>query len=166
MRHWVYNSIKGSFVRSIFVILFLVSSSLAFAEHEPICAKKYSELDLTEQLKKLKELLPAHQTIGLVNETKGSYIYLASRDDSFHITFITTGIFDLYGIKREGEIVFCDRGGQLLAIGLDRTQDLFVSGQKMQFGDKSEKESFVWGPLPEKLARKHNLDQPQIAAEP
>ncbi len=153
-------------MRFILIILFFFSFFSALADTQEVCAKKYSELDLGAELAKLKVLLEPNKTIGLVNETKGSYIYLESKEDSFYITFLTTGFFDLYGIKREGDIVFCEKDSRLTAIGLDRTQDVFVSGQKLQFGDRSEKESFSWGSIPDFLAKKHDIKEPQVAVEP
>ncbi|MCB9072243.1 MAG: hypothetical protein H6623_01380 [Bdellovibrionaceae bacterium] len=131
------------------------------------CAHTYSELDQTENLKKIQNFLSPQQPIGYVNKTKGSYFFLTAIDTGIKIRFFTSGLWDLYGIEREGDIYFCENEKGLTAIGLDRIQNIFVSENRIEFGERSDKESFQKGVMPEKLAKLNHFNvQPQIAAQP
>jgi hypothetical protein len=143
--------------------LVTLAHSIAFSD---VCAEKYSDLDATESLKKLKTLLIPNNTNGFVNMTKGSYFYITATDSEFQILFFTTGLFDLYGIRRDGPLVFCDTEKGLTAIGLKRTQNIFIEDNKLQFGDRSAKESFQPGPMPEKLAKINKIEIQKIALQP
>lgn len=145
-----------------FLILSLFHSWTSHAD--VICAKNYAELDRTPALLSLKTLISDQKQNGYVNKTKGSYFFIQTHDSQFIITFYTTGLFDLYGIHREGTLVFCDRDGQLTAVGLDRTQNIYVAGERLEFGHRGARESFKRGPMPEKLASINGIDPLTLAS--
>ncbi|MCC6138227.1 MAG: hypothetical protein IT287_06320 [Bdellovibrionaceae bacterium] len=156
--------------RLCFVLGFLFSATAAA---DKTCAKNYSELENTPALQKLKTILENNKTTGFVNKTEGSYFFISPFMETsessplssrFIITFYTTGFLDLYGIQKSGPIIFCDDDGQLTAIGLDRTQNIFVDGARIEFGSRSAKESFTRGPMPAKLARINELDARTLAS--
>lgn len=150
-----------SWGRTSFIIVFLMSASAAA---ESTCAKNFSELDSLPALSGIKSLLSDTQKIGFVNKTEGSYFFIEQKDNQFIITFFTTGFLDLYGIRKSGPITFCDDNGKMTAIGLDRTQNLFIDGARLEFGQRGARESFIRGPMPEKLARINEISERDLAS--
>ena len=73
------------------------------------------------------------------------------------MTFLTTGIFDLYGIRREGVIQFCDRHGKIYTLGLGYDEELVVTDLLIQWGGGTPRQTFREGPVPAKLLEKHDL---------
>ena len=124
---------------------------------ENICAKTHSQLNLTPRLKTLAPILPTAGQKGFVNETKGSFLYIEAQPSHFKIFFLTSGLFDLYSIVRDGEVTFCDTGENLVIIGLGRTRVLMTKGEGIQFGDGGASESFQPGPVPKELQQLYGL---------
>lgn len=135
------------------ILLFCLSFSATANE----CAHNFEELDKTERLKTLKPLIPEVGRRGYVNKTQGSYIDITASTQNFVITFFTTGLFDLYGIRREGPLKFCDDGKKLLVIGLDREQTLYIDQTSLQFDERGPRQSFQEGPMPLALQKIHNI---------
>lgn len=146
----------------VFFILGILISASAAADK--VCAKNYSELDRTPHLQTLKTIIEDHKRNGFVNKTEGSYFFINSGAEEFHITFYTTGFLDLYGISKNGPIYFCDEDSKLTAVGLDRTQNIFVDKERLEFGHRSARESFIRGPMPEKLAKINDIDVRTLAS--
>lgn len=67
----------------ILSLLFLGISSAA----EPICAERYSQLDISENLRSLKAIVPENGVKGFVNKTRGSYFFIKSTDGGIRLTF-------------------------------------------------------------------------------
>lgn len=141
------------------VLLFSVQAGA-----NPICAKNFSELDSTPALQSLKTIIDDKKTSGFVNKTEGSYFFISAETQEFQITFYTTGFLDLFGIQKSGPIQFCDTDGKLTAIGLDRTQNIYVTGSRLEFGSRGARESFTRGPMPAKLARINEVDSRALAS--
>lgn len=148
-------------MKLFFILSFMSIYSFDFAQAGDICASTYQELEQTENLKAVKNLIPLVGKNGFVNQTKGSYFFLESFADKIEITFLTTGLFDLYGIKRQGALKFCDRNGVLRVEGINKNLTIKLTSQGLQFGDGGPREVFDRGPIPEALRKIHNL-----AAEP
>ena len=129
------------------------------------CADRYSDLDKTETLKSLKESLPKFKRKGFVNETKGSYFLITENDKGFNIVFFTTGLFDLYGIRREGELKFCDKDSKISVIGLGRTQAVRVEGAKLIFDEGKPRQIYTEGLMPEPLMKANELTQQPLDSE-
>lgn len=132
---------------------------------DPICAETYAQLDASPALQKVKTLLRNSSNNGFVNKTKGSYFFIQTQEEKFNIIFYTTGFLNLYGIQKEGSIKFCDEGDQLTVIGIDRHQKLFIDGHSLEFGSRTDRESFTKGVMPEELARKNNVDPLLLAGD-
>ena len=81
------------------------------------------------------------------------------------MTFFTTGLFELYAIKRTGPLEFCDDGTKLTVNGLDRVQTLFVEGAFLQFGEREPRQSFAPGEMPAALQKIHNFDIRMVSSE-
>lgn len=139
----------------IFVTILMIPPSTTA---EPICAETYGQLDSSPTLQQVKTLLRNFSNNGFVNKTKGSYFFIQTHEEKFKIIFYTTGFLNLYGIQKEGPIKFCDEDNQLTVIGIDRHQKLYVEGHSLEFGSRSDRESFNRGVMPEELARKNNVD--------
>lgn len=144
----------------IFLSVLTVSTTGAAAT---VCAKDYLGLDQTPALTRIKTVIENNKQNGFVNQTRGSYFFIVAGPENFKITFFTSGLFDLYGIRKEGSIQFCDRDGQLLAIGLNRTQNIYVGDGRLEFGQRGARESFTRGQMPEKLASLNDVDAVTLA---
>ncbi|MBY0315940.1 MAG: hypothetical protein K2Q26_10495 [Bdellovibrionales bacterium] len=147
-------------MKKCILILVMWTSLIANSARAEICAKNFSDLDKTENLKSLKVIIPQEGKRGFVNKTSGSYFWLEVVGDSLEITFFTTGLLDLYGIRRQGKIEFCDTGKSIQARGIQRNVDLVLKGMHFQFGGGTARESFTAGPMPEALRRIHDVESP------
>ncbi len=132
---------------------------------DPVCAAKYSDLDGSENLKALKAMFSADKQISVVNETKGSYVIISGFDDNLTISFFTSGLFDLYPIRREGPLKFCDDGAVLRMIGLDREETVTLVSGGFQMGKGGPKRNFAHGEMPALLKKLHKMDIRGIASE-
>lgn len=130
------------------------------------CTSLYSGLSKTARLRAVREFFPDNGEVGLVNETKGSFVTMGSREDKLFMIFYTTGLFDLYPVKREGPLEFCDDGEKLHMISLGRDEELRVSPRKMDVGAGGPKLNFIVGEMPEFLRRKHNMESRGLASHP
>jgi hypothetical protein len=149
-------------IKLVIAFFFSILASTAQAEE---CASHYSELNKTERLSQLKGLFQGRPHSGLVNKTKGSYLVLQNHEDELTIVFYTSGLFNLYGIRKEGELKVCDTGIALHMVALDRDEDLKIEGLNLTIGDGGDKMSFAVGDMPEDLRRLHGVDIRGIAAE-
>ncbi|MBX3021976.1 MAG: hypothetical protein KF799_09895 [Bdellovibrionales bacterium] len=146
-------------------LLPLFSILIALPGSAEECATRLSELSKSERLTAVKALFKAGGPVGFVNETKGSYFILEERDGEFRITFFTSGLFDLYPIKRDGPLSFCDTGEELQVVGLGRRDDLRLTGTELQLGGGGPKRHFAPGPMPGLLIDLHKVPQRGIASE-
>jgi hypothetical protein len=145
------------------ILVFLVLALPGAAD--PVCATKYSDLDATDNLKALKLMFSADKQIAMVNETKGSYVIISGFEDNLTISFFTSGIFDLYPIRRDGPLKFCDDGVVLRMIGLGREETFTMMNGGVQMGKAGAKRSFARGEMPDLLKRLHKMDIRGIASE-
>jgi hypothetical protein len=136
------------------VFWFLIQLTQAL---DPVCAGQYSQLELTENLKQLQAVIPASGTKGFVNKTRGSYFFIRSTGDKIKLTFLTTGLFDLYGIRRDSEIRFCEVEGQLYIHGMGGIQKMFLRANLIHFKDDSPVHTFESGEIPQLLREKNDL---------
>jgi hypothetical protein len=121
------------------------------------CAAHFSELAKTERLKSVRALFQDRLYVGMVNETKGSYLILQAQDDALTIGFYTSGPFDLFGVKREGALQVCDDGSALRIIAIGREEKIAIKGLNLVVGDGGPKMSFTIGEAPELLQRLHGI---------
>lgn len=147
----------------IWFVIGILSSAPVAADN--LCAKNFSEIEKSPRFDSLKPLLSQTQRFGFVNKTEGSYFFIEQKQNQFYITFYTTGFLDLFGVRRSGPITFCEKNGQLTAEGLDRVQNIFIEGERMEFGQRSARESFIRGPMPEKLARINEVPKTELAGD-
>lgn len=166
----IYLNIRLSFsdktlvglVKKFFIFTYSVFCPLQMAVAET-CATTFSELDQTDRLKTFKTLVPSEGRRGFVNKTKGSFFYLEAQNDGIEITFFTTGFLDLYGIRKQGKLKFCDNGSMVQVHGIDRIEDLKVSEAYLQFGDGTDRQLFTPGLMPEHLQKMYEKDAASVA---
>jgi hypothetical protein len=145
---------RGYFFRLFYFLMILLIGCQSGAS---VCAFKYSDLQKTEALKRLQQLIPETGIRGFVNGTQGSYFFIRSGKEELHMTFLTTGLFDLYGIKREGPVQFCDNNGRILVMGMGYEEEVVVNQLTIQLGGGTPRQTFREGPVPELLKQKHDL---------
>ena len=63
----------------------------------------------------------------MVNDTKGSYFTVDTVTENFQMAFYTSGLFDIYPVKREGPVKFCDDGKSLTLVGIGRVETLSIA---------------------------------------
>lgn len=145
----------------VFALLLMAQSSSA-AE---VCADKFSELGGSARLEALKPLFGAEKRMAMVNGTKGTYVVIDALAENFTISLFTSGLFDLYPIRKDGEVKFCDDGAHLRMLTLGRA-DVFeiVSGGLVMAGG-GERRSFMRGEMPELLKKLHKIDFRGLASE-
>ncbi len=124
---------------------------------DPVCADHYSQLEKTDALKRFQAIVPASGIKGFVNKTRGSYFFIKSTNDKLKLTFLTTGLFDLYGIRRDSEIRFCDSEGQISILGMDGVQKIVLKDNWIVFKDDSLVHTFEPGEIPPLLREKNDL---------
>ena len=129
------------------------------------CAGKFSELSRISGLSSVRTLFGEGERIGLVNETQGSYVVIESRDDLLWISFYTSGLFDLYGIKDEGPLIFCSTASGLRMSGLKRNNAFMVVEGRLIIDDGGRRKTFAIGAVPELLRKLHHLNERAIASE-
>ena len=149
--------------RTVFV--FIISSFWCFHAFAEECATLYSELKKTQNLQVARSLFNPEEKVGFINDTKGSYIVLEVQNDKLMIHFYTSGIFDLYAIKKEGPLTLCDEGNSLKMVGLERSEKLKISDGRLELGDGGPRKSFLVGNMPDSLKRLHHIDTRNISSE-
>jgi hypothetical protein len=130
------------------------------------CATHRSELDKTPRLHAILQMFnqSAGSAVGLVNGTQGSYVILDSKNDELTIAFYTSGLFDLFPIKRDGPLKFCDTGKVLRMIGLDRDEELVLPDGKFVLGEGGPKRTFTVGLMPVMLKQLHHMEDVPAAS--
>lgn len=146
---------------SVCMLVFTAHSALAEQ-----CVGRYSALSRNPRLQRLRSIVPASGSRGFVNGTKGSYFVITTQDDEIRIQFFTSGLFDLYGISREGPLSFCDDGDSLYVLGLERKDLLVIQGESLQIGKGGPRMLYTPGAMPDLLQRLHPDAQRGIASEP
>ena len=132
-----------------------------------ICASKYEDLTLTPRLLGIQKLFNESRHLGMVNETEGSYFSIEALSDKLVITFYTSGLFDLYAVRREGPLVFCDTGSGLRLIGIDRVEEVNIaSATQLKIGEGGPRLSFHVGVMPTALGVLHHVVERGLASGP
>jgi hypothetical protein len=129
------------------------------------CASTLAELKKSPQFEAVIGFLQKQDRIGLVNETKGSYVVIDAKEDALQIHFYTSGIWDLYGIKDEGPLKFCADENGLRILGLGRSESIRFSEGKMEMGKGGALRTFHPGDMPELLQKLHGLNSRAIASQ-
>jgi hypothetical protein len=150
-------------MRSTLVIALFLMSQTAWAGE---CASTLEDLKKTPRLKAVQELFAGGTRVGFVNETNGSYVVMGVAEGKLDIHFYTSGLWDLYAIKDEGPLQFCDDGEKLVMSGLGRSEALKIAPNKMEIGGGGPKRTFHVGPMPELLRKLHKLDERGLASVP
>src|SRR5258708_7616865 len=93
---------------------------------EEVCAGSFAELGRTPRLQSIQKMFSSAGRLSMVNVTRGSYFIVESLEEKENLTirFYTSALFDLYGVKREGPVRFCDDGQSLKLIGIGRREEL------------------------------------------
>lgn len=164
-----FNGAPIRFAPLAFLITSLTMSNLAQAEiihpgefygvprKNEICANSYRDFHLTSRLRPLTLYFEENSSTGYVNDSEGSYFEIDTRDETLTITFLTSGIWDLTLIRKNGPIEFCDDGSGLVAKGIDRVDRIWLSPGSITFGRGGPKLTFRKGRKPhllQKLDRK------------
>lgn len=131
-----------------------------------VCATQFSHLTQTERLSSLRTVLREGGAVGFVNLTQGSYFIVDGHGEAFRITFFTSGLFDLYPIKREGPLSFCDNGRELRVIGLGNNDRLEIQEGRLVIGSGGPKMTFSPGAMPELLVKLHHYNERGLASTP
>ena len=126
---------------------------------DPVCADHFSQLEKTENLKHLQAVIPESGIKGFVNKTRGSYFFIRAVDNKLILTFLTTGLFDLYGIRRDSEIRFCDSEGQLYILGMGGIQKMYFKDNLIYIKGDSPVHIFESGDVPPLLREKNDLSE-------
>jgi hypothetical protein len=147
----------------VFTILFILMAVPAHGAE--VCASSFSELAASPRLEGLKPLFNADRRIAMVNETKGSYVIIDAFDDKFTISFFTSGLFDLYPIRKDGPLKFCDDGARLRMVALDRADVFTLVNGGFHMGAGGPKQNFARGEMPALLKKLHKIDIRGLASE-
>lgn len=153
-------------VRSLGGVLTLALICIPGVARGRECTSLYSGLGATARLRAVRDFFPDNGEVGLVNETGGSFVTMGSRDDRLYMIFYTSGLFDLYPVKREGPLEFCDDGVQLRMIGLGHDEELRISERRMNVGKGGPKLNFTVGQMPEPLRKMHKMEIRGLASKP
>lgn len=113
-----------------------------------ICATTVNQLELTARLRQLVPFFPADTVSTFVNQTRGSYFEVDTRSNQLKMMFLTSGLLDVYLIRRDGVVQFCDDGTHLSVKGLDRTEELTIAGSTLILGKGGPKQRFGAGEMP------------------
>ncbi len=124
---------------------------------DPVCAGHFSQLEKSETLKRLSAIVPESGFRGFVNKTRGSYFFIRTTEDKIKLTFLTTGLFDLYGIRRDSDIQFCEAEGQLTILGLGGIQKILLKDNLIYLKGNSPVHIFELGEVPSLLREKNDL---------
>lgn len=145
----------------LFIVLF---ASRAFGGE--VCAARLSELGRTPRLEQVHHLFAKENQFGMVNETKGTYLLVEARKDDLVLILYTSGLFDLFPIRREGSVKFCDTGSALRFEGLGRTESIVIENLVLQVDGGGPRRTFRLGPMPEALQRLHHFVGTRDIASP
>lgn len=144
-----------------FFLTLIFNGEFALAE---ICAANIEGLDRTPLLMSLKVLFPtpSHKT-GLLNDTDGTYLLLENRNSKLFVTLFTSGPFDIYPIRRESPLEFCDDGKRLRLKGLSRDLEFqWIEAEKFKLGAGGPRYIFGRRPMPALLRRLHNWTNSEV----
>lgn len=119
------------------------------------CALSFSDLNQTPHLQELVSYFEPNSVTGYVNETHGSYFEVDTRDQKMVMTFMTSGLFDMYLIQRSGPIMFCDDGETVVVKGIEMEDQVTLKNGVIVLGKVSPKRTFTRGPKPELLEKLH-----------
>lgn len=138
----------------IFILVgtFFITAGAAVSEGAEVCATRYDEFALTPQLQAIQPYFAQNGVTGYVNETNGSYFELDTRQ-ALNLTFMTSGPFDAFLIKKTGTVHFCDNGAAVIVKGLNRGDTIVVANGIIRLGGGGPKQTFHQGPKPEVLRR-------------
>ena len=134
--------------------LLMLTTPVASAE---LCASSYNDLALTENLQKLKTLFVEESQTGLVNATRGSFVTVDTAGETLSITFYTSGLFDLYPIRKQGPLQFCDLDGVVYIKALQRSDQIHFSESGFSLGGGGPRLQFQRGEMPDLLKRLHDI---------
>lgn len=145
--------------------LFLVITLWAIPALAGECASSLAELKKSPNFASVVSFLQDQDRLGLVNDTKGSYVVIDAKETELKIHFYTSGIWDLYAIKDEGPLQFCSDENGLTIQGLGRTDSIRFSEGKMEMGKGGAIRTFHPGDMPELLQKLHGLNSRAIASQ-
>jgi hypothetical protein len=137
----------------------------AYSSAGQVCAANYAELGRTERLRTVQALFQGGAWLGLINETKGSYVTIVPQNEKMIMTLFTSGLFDLFPVQRQSPVMFCDDGYALEIRALGRNESLAVLSGKLIVGGGGARRTFSVGAMPDFLRRLHHLDARGIASD-
>lgn len=120
------------------------------------CALSYEDLRQTARLRELLPYFQPNSISSFVNQTRGSYFEIDTTRGRLVMTFLTSGLFDMYLIERRGPIRFCDDGESLVVSGIEMKEDVTLQDGAIVLGRGGEKRTFRHGRKPELLERLHS----------
>lgn len=120
------------------------------------CALSYEDLRQTARLRELLSYFQPNSISSFVNQTRGSYFEIDTTRGRLVMTFLTSGLFDMYLIERRGPIRFCDDGESLVVSGIEMKEDVTLQDGAIVLGRGGEKRTFRHGRKPELLERLHS----------
>ncbi len=122
------------------------------------CALSFTDLNQTPNLQELISYFAPDAVVGYVNETHGSYFEVDTHDRKMVMTFMTSGLFDMYLIQRSGPIMFCDDGETVVVKGIEMEDQVTLKNGVIVLGKGGPKRTFTRGPKPELLEKLHVED--------
>lgn len=150
-------------MRWTFAIAVILWSIPAEAEE---CASTLADLKKTPNLELVLTLFKDSPRVGMVNGTNGSYVIIDAVDGDLKIYFYTSGLWDLFGIKDDGPLTFCDGPEGLRMSGLGRSEYIKLVYGAIQLGEGGPRRTFRVGAMPEILQKLHGLNGREIASKP
>jgi len=139
------------FSAGVLVVFMAILPGLAKAEQQ--CVTRFSQLD--SPFLSFKNLLGESHKVGLINKTKGSFVYVEVKEDEIFVTLYSSGLFDLFGIRQQSPLRLCAGPKGLILEAFGQKDDLRISENQVVVGDGHPKRSFTVGTMTPALLKVH-----------
>jgi hypothetical protein len=138
-------------------------SSLAQIDSNPESAKMFSSF---------VSLFDSRGRIGILNETKGTFVQIEARSGEMIATLYSSTFFDLYAVRKESKILVCaeqqkdGKEGRMSIEAFGRKENLKIEGAHILVGSGGPKYTFDVGVITPQLAKVHQLNTVGKNGEP
>lgn len=137
-------------------LLVAILPGLAMAD--PPCISKYSQLN--SPFLSFKNLLGDTHSVGLINKTQGSFVWVEVREDEMFVTLYSTGPFELFGIRKQSHLSLCQGPEGMILEAFGQKDGLHIADDRVEVGDGSPKKSFRVGEMTPNLLKFHKSHLP------